>query len=149
MPQMTDAYDWRGRTLVGSDGERIGTAEEVYVDAEGGHPEWARVAIGTLRSASAFVPLVRARPQGEDVLVQVTKSQVEEAPRPEPEDQLSQEQEMALYRHYGIEFTEEGSVTARDDESIGAQGIGHVLGERAGDDSATPHGSSRGEGFDG
>ena len=129
MAQVTDAYDWRGRTLIGRDGEKIGTVEEIYVDAEGGHPEWARISTGLFGSDS-FVPLASATPQGEGMVVQVTKTQVNDAPRPEPENELSQEQEVALYRHYGFDFTQEGSVTAREDDPISGPIPGHVLGER-------------------
>ena len=33
MTQFTEAYDFRGRTLVDRDGEKIGTVDEVYTDA--------------------------------------------------------------------------------------------------------------------
>ena len=29
MPQMTDAYEWQGRTVVADDGEKIGTVKEI------------------------------------------------------------------------------------------------------------------------
>ena len=32
MPDMTDAYQWHGRTMVGSDGEKIGKISEIYED---------------------------------------------------------------------------------------------------------------------
>jgi len=136
MAQVTDAYDWVGRTLIGRDGEKIGTVEEIYVDAEGGHPEWARVSTGLFGSDSCFIPLAGAAPQGENMVVRVTKAEVKDAPRPEPENELSQEEEVALYRHYGIDFTQEGSVTASEDDSIGDGMPGRVLGERAAGDSS-------------
>ena len=32
MPDMTTAYDWRGRVVVDCDGEKIGKLEELYLD---------------------------------------------------------------------------------------------------------------------
>ena len=46
MPDMTEAYDWSGRTLVDRHGERIGKLEELYVDEATGEPEWAAVHTG-------------------------------------------------------------------------------------------------------
>jgi len=80
MPEMTDAYEWHGRTVVGSDGEKIGTISEVYVDAETGKPEWATVSSGLFGTKSNFVPLAGASPQGEDVRATATKEQVKDAP---------------------------------------------------------------------
>ena len=54
MPEMTDAYEWHGRTVVGSDGEKIGTISEVYVDAETGKPEWATVSSGLFGTKSTL-----------------------------------------------------------------------------------------------
>ena len=48
MTQFTEAYDFRGRTLVDRDGEKIGTVDEVFTDQDGGQPEWALVHTGLL-----------------------------------------------------------------------------------------------------
>jgi PRC-barrel domain len=42
-PQMDEAYDWRGRTVVDSDGQKIGSLNEVYLDEETSRLEWALV----------------------------------------------------------------------------------------------------------
>ncbi len=46
MTEMTDAYEWQGRTMVGSDGEKIGKISDIYEDPETGKPEWATVNTG-------------------------------------------------------------------------------------------------------
>ena len=33
-PGMTDAYDWHGRELLDNDGQKVGTIEELYRDAD-------------------------------------------------------------------------------------------------------------------
>ncbi|MDQ6816231.1 MAG: PRC-barrel domain-containing protein, partial [Actinomycetota bacterium] len=43
---MTEAYGWQGRTIVGSDGEKIGKVKEIYEDQHSGKPEWATVSSG-------------------------------------------------------------------------------------------------------
>ena len=37
---MTEAYDWENREVIGSDGEKIGKVDQVYLDEESGRPEW-------------------------------------------------------------------------------------------------------------
>ena len=101
---MTDAYEWRGRTMIGSDGEKIGTIDEIYVDADSGQPEWGLVNTGLFGTKSNFVPLAGAQPSGEDVQVQHTKDRVEDAPSIDADGELSDEEERALYEHYGLEW---------------------------------------------
>ena len=47
----------RGAYLVGSDGERIGKIDEIYLDDRTGEPEWALVNTGLFGMRSSFVPL--------------------------------------------------------------------------------------------
>ena len=130
MTNMTEAYDWHGRGLVGPDGQKIGKVDEIYVDNEHDQPEWARVVTGLFGTNHSFVPLAGATPQGENVAVAVSKDQVKNAPHYGAEGELSQEQEAELFRHYGIDYTDEGSVTATESPSTGVPGNGHVTGER-------------------
>ena len=113
MPEMTDAYEWHGRTMVGPDGEKIGTISEIYEDAETGKPEWATVSGGLFGTKSNFVPLAGASPQGEDVRAIATKEQVKDAPGVENDRELSESEERRLFEHYGVPYTTEGSTTAQ------------------------------------
>jgi uncharacterized protein (TIGR02271 family) len=113
MPEMTEAYGWKGRNIVGSDGEKIGKLSEVYDDRETGEPEWATVSGGLFGTKSNFVPLAGASPAGEDVRVQVTKAQVKDAPGVETDGELSEQDEQRLFEHYGVPYTSAGSTTAQ------------------------------------
>ena len=119
MPEMTSAYDWRGRTLIDRSGEKIGKLDELYVDEVTDKPEWARVNTGLFGSNSSFVPLAGATAIGEDVQVQVDNEQVKSAPNIAPDAELSQEEERQLFEHYGVPYTEEGSVTATTGTATG------------------------------
>jgi uncharacterized protein (TIGR02271 family) len=109
MTQVTEAYEWRGRTVVGRDGEKIGTLDEIYLDQQTGKPEWALVNTGLFGAKSNFVPLAGAQPAGGDVRVAFAKEQVKDAPKIDPEGQLSQSEEATLYGHYGLEYSEQRS----------------------------------------
>jgi uncharacterized protein (TIGR02271 family) len=110
---MTDAYQWHGRTMIGSDGEKIGKISEIYDDPQTGKPEWATVSTGLFGTKSSFVPLAGASPEGEDVRAQVTKDQVKDAPGVEADGELSEQEERRLFEHYAVPYTTEGSTTAQ------------------------------------
>jgi uncharacterized protein (TIGR02271 family) len=112
-PQMTEAYAWKGRTMIGSDDQKIGNITEIYEDPNTGKPEWATVSTGMFGSKSNFVPLAGATPAGEDVRAQVTKAQVKDAPSIEDDAELSEQEETRLFEHYGVPYTQEGSTTSQ------------------------------------
>ncbi len=114
MPETTEAYDFRGRTVVGSQGEKIGKIDQLYQDEQGGQPEWALVNTGLLGTKKTFVPIRGAQPTGEDLQVPITKDQVKDAPRIDTDEELSQQEERRLFEHYGVPYTTEGSTTAKD-----------------------------------
>ena len=131
---MTHAYDWQGRTLQDRNGDKIGTIDALYLDQQTDKPEWALVNTGLFGTKSTFVPLAGATPRGEDVVVGVEAQQVKDAPRMVPDEELSEQQEAELFRHYGIDYTAEGSVTATDD-ARGA--VGHDTSGPTTDDAMT------------
>ncbi len=139
MPEMTDAYEWQGRTLVGSDGEKIGKISDIYEDPATGKPEWATVHTGLFGKKSNFVPLVGASPTGEDVRAQVTKDQVKDAPGVESDGELSEPEERRLFEHYGVPYTREGSTTAQGEPSSG----GRDRSTQGGRDRSTQRGEGR------
>ena len=123
---MTHEYDWQGRTLKDRNGDKIGTIDALYLDQQTDKPEWALVNTGLFGTKSSFVPLVGAAPRGEDVVVKVDAQQVKDAPK--------MEQEAELFRHYGIDYTAEGSVTATDDVR---GSVGHDTSGPTTDDAMT------------
>jgi uncharacterized protein (TIGR02271 family) len=106
---MTNAYEWRDRTVVGSDGEKIGSVDEVYLDTQGGEPEWLSVNTGLFGMKSSFVPLQGAQPAGEDVKVAYTKDEVKDAPGIKPDEELSDSEERELWGYYGLEYGRNGT----------------------------------------
>jgi len=110
---MTEAYDWNGRTVVGSDGEKIGKVDQVYVDSASGQPEWLAVQTGLFGTKTNFVPLEGASPAGEDVRVAYTKDEVKDAPGIDPDQELNDDEERTLWGHYGLDYDDGTIDTAR------------------------------------
>jgi uncharacterized protein (TIGR02271 family) len=119
MTEMTDAYQWHGRTMIGSDGEKIGKISEIYEDPQTGKLEWATVSSGLFGTKSNFVPVAGASPEGEDVRAQVTKDQVKDAPGVDADGELSEEEERRLFEYYNVPYTTAGSTTAQGGPDAG------------------------------
>lgn len=98
--------EWHGRAIVDSDGEKIGKLEGVYVDVETDVPQFATVKEGLIGRHLTFVPLGGVTAGPDELRVAVTKAQVQAAPNLELHgEELSQEDESALYHHYELNYT--------------------------------------------
>jgi len=113
-PNQNTVADWRGRPLVDNDGDKIGTIDEVYLDTGTDRPEWLSVKTGMLGTKLSFVPIAQAQEAGEEIRVPYDKAQVKEAPSIEPDGELSHEEESGLYRHYGLEYSDQDSGSGYD-----------------------------------
>ncbi len=112
-PTDSAVAEWRGSNAVDTDGEKIGTIEEIYLDSETGKPEWLAVKTGMFGSKVSFIPVSDASTAGGEVRVPYDKQQVKDAPKAEADGDLSQEEEAGLYRHYGLDYSE-----ARSDSGL-------------------------------
>jgi uncharacterized protein (TIGR02271 family) len=84
-------------------GEKIGAVKRVWLDGQTGDPLWASVHTGLFGLKESFVPLQRAELRNDQLQVPVDKEQVKDSPRIEAtNDQMSDEEQAALYRHYGF-----------------------------------------------
>src|SRR5215216_975310 len=119
MTEMTDAYDWHGRELVDRHGSKIGTIMELYVD-QTDQPEWAAVRTGLFGKQLSLVPIHDSEPWRGQVRVPFEKDQVRDAPRIDPEGELSPGEEAALYAHYGMAYSD-----SRSDRGL-SQGTGEA-----------------------
>jgi uncharacterized protein (TIGR02271 family) len=104
--EFTDSFDWRDREVIGSDGEKIGKVDEVYLDTANGEPEWLSVNTGLFGMKSSFVPLQGADQSGGSVRVAYTKEQVKDAPGIAPDAELSTQEEQELWSHYGLDYAD-------------------------------------------
>jgi sporulation protein YlmC with PRC-barrel domain len=93
------ALDWRGRTVVDRDGERIGTLKEIYLD-EDERPGWGSIHTGLFGLRETLVPLAEVRAEGDELRVPYERDRVKEAPSVDPDVQLTADEEERLYRHY-------------------------------------------------
>ena len=109
----------RGQDLFDRNGDKIGRIEEIYLDQETDQPEWALVNTGLFGTRSTFVPLAEASSEGGALRVPYEKDQVKDAPNIDADAELSQDQEASLYRHYGLEYSEQPSDTGLPEGAAG------------------------------
>jgi uncharacterized protein (TIGR02271 family) len=136
---------FRGQDLCDRDGGKIGSVEEIYLDAETDEPEWALVNTGLFGTKSTFVPLRDASEAEGTLRVPFDKATVKDAPKMDPDGQLSQREEAELYRYYGMESSEARSDTgspgegARGDRDLEAEGtVGRDSSGATTDQAITP-----------
>ena len=91
-----------GSTVVDSDGDKVGTAREVYLDDSTGQPEWVTVNTGLFGTSESFVPLAQAEIGTDGLRVPYAKSVIKDAPRLGDSGHLTPEEEDELYRYYGV-----------------------------------------------
>jgi uncharacterized protein (TIGR02271 family) len=84
-------------------GEKIGSVKRIWLDGQTGDPLWASVHTGLFGLKESFVPLQRAELRDDQLQVPVEKEQVKESPKIEAtNDQMTDDEQDALYRHYGF-----------------------------------------------
>jgi sporulation protein YlmC with PRC-barrel domain len=110
-----------GSTVRDSAGEKIGKVGQVYLDDTTGQPEWVTVRTGLFGTKESFVPLAAARVEGDELVVDIPKGRVHEAPKIDEDGHLSEEQENELYSYYGVSqgpFGRPGAPDATDDDYL-------------------------------
>ena len=106
MAQHQNIGEWQGKDLVDRDGEKIGRLEDVYVDVETDEPMFGTVKEGLIGRHLTFVPLAGITIGPDNLQVGVSREQVKSAPNIELHgDELSADDESALYHHYELNYT--------------------------------------------
>lgn len=132
-----------GATAYGSDGEKVGTVGQVFLDDASGQPEWVTINTGLFGMSESFVPLANARAEGDRLEIGYPKDLVKDAPRIDAEHHLSAEEEETLYRHYGLGMAQ--GTTRHGEEGIAGYGesarppgaVGHDTSGPTTDDAMT------------
>jgi hypothetical protein len=123
MTMTPQPVDWEGRPLLDRDGDKIGTIEEIYLVEDTGRPEWALVKLGRLGSRARLVPLAGADPVAEGIRSAYEKSVVTGAPRIAADDEPSEDEVAAVYRHYGIAYGDDANGRGHDEAPGTANGV--------------------------
>nr|WP_078613345.1 PRC-barrel domain-containing protein [Streptomyces katrae] len=117
-----------------ADGNKIGDAKHVFLDAVTGRPEWVSVKTGLFGARESFVPLREATVVEDHLEVPYAKDTVKEAPNADVDagGALSADEEHRLYEHYGIKWEDGGQQAGQP-----GQGRGTRTDSRAVTDAST------------
>ncbi|MHA7222963.1 PRC and DUF2382 domain-containing protein [Arthrobacter sp. RHLT1-20] len=140
-------------TVYSSDGEKVGSIGQIYLDDHSGDPSFATVKTGMFGTSETFVPLAEASLEGSDLRVPYSKEQVKDAPRVEADGSITPAEEAELYRHYnlsspGAQTHQSGTadrdpapqmVTPADDDRVASnkETVGHDTSGPTTDDAMT------------
>jgi uncharacterized protein (TIGR02271 family) len=143
----------RGRTVVATDGGKIGKVDEVYLDDQTNAPEWVAVSTGLFGSHVSLIPLAAAEQRGDDIVVPYSKDQVKDAPHQDVDQHLSPTEEEQLFQYYGVSYGGDTvTATGRTADTYGTTGTAGTAGT-AGDvttdtDAGFAGGRTATEGYD-
>ena len=89
--------------VIDNKGEKIGSVKRVWLEDGTGKPMWAEVHTGLFGMKESFVPIQQGQVAGGAITVPVSKQQVKDAPSMHTaDDHMTDEEQEALYRHYGM-----------------------------------------------
>lgn len=132
-----------GSTIYTNDGDKIGSANQVYLDDATGQPQWVTVNTGLFGTSESFVPLDDAVLRDNRLEVPFDKKKVKDAPRLGESGHLSPQEEDELYRYYGIGGTsttgQVGDVSDRTDyDTTGRDSVATGTNTNVGHDTSGP-----------
>ena len=119
-------------TAYGSDGDKIGKVEQVFLDDNSGEPTFLTVNTGLFGAKENFVPVKGARQDGDRVVLPYTKDVIKDAPKVDADQHLSPAEEEELYRYYEMNY-DDGRTAGADRDRNAAAGTAGVAGAAAGD----------------
>jgi len=97
--------DWRGRTLLDSKHEKVGTVGELYLDASSDRLAYAGVRTGLLGRREAIVPLEGIVVRGGELVTPHDAELIFEVPAIAPDEALNELEARRLRHHYGAAAT--------------------------------------------
>ncbi len=127
----------RGTAVYSSEGEKVGSIDEIFVDQDTGQPEWIGLGTGFFGTKRALVPVTGAEIAKDRVTVPYSKDQVKDTPDIDA-DEISQETEAQLYSHYGVGYSERRSETGLPEGApTSGRDVGADVTSRGGEGTVT------------
>ncbi|MEV6283039.1 PRC and DUF2382 domain-containing protein [Kribbella sp. NPDC051770] len=93
-----------GQDVYDVEGQKVGTAANLYASDRSGEPEWVTVKTGLFGSKESFVPLAGAHAEQDGLHVGQRKDLIKDAPRIDDQGHLSEAEAAELYRHYNLQM---------------------------------------------
>lgn len=91
-----------GAEAIGPDNDTIGKVGQVYLDQDSDRPVWVSVKSGIFGTSETLVPLDGADWDHDALHLAFSKERVKDAPRVDPDAEISPEEQQRLYAYYGL-----------------------------------------------
>lgn len=111
-PEAQGVQRYIGKTLVSSDGEKVGTIDEFINNRLTDVPNWIAVEAGFLGGRRLVVPVASSSFEEDEVHVPYTKEVISEEPEIEDGSELTPEAESLLNAYFGLGANEAAGETA-------------------------------------
>ena len=96
--QGPEAY--MGKTAVDTQGDKIGSVGQVYVNDESGQPDWITVNTGLFGMKENFAPLHGSTFDGDNLVLPFDKTVVKDSPDVADSSHLDPDEQQSLYSYY-------------------------------------------------
>jgi hypothetical protein len=124
--ELRTAYLESGNVYAGS--EKLGRIGQIYLDDETSEPTWVTVKTGLFGTSESFVPLNQSRLEGNDIIADIDKDIIKNAPRIDADGDLTPREELELFRYYtrprGGNMTDRDDTVDRDDDGLNRDDYG-------------------------
>lgn len=101
-------------TAYDMNGDKLGSVKQVYVNDATGQPDFVEVGHGLFGMSSSLVPLRGHQLTGEELRLSFTKDRIQDAPDIDDDAHLTDEDQAVIYRHYGLEGTDNREIYDAD-----------------------------------
>jgi PRC-barrel domain len=108
-----DLKEWRGESVVDPADAKLGKLEDIYYDTETDLPAFAAVKSGVVGKRITLVPVAGATVGHSHVRVAVGKDDFKAAPSFDADAELTADDEIAIYGHFGIGYVPAGQDARR------------------------------------
>lgn len=95
-------------TAYGSDGDKIGKVEQVFLDDNTEEVTFVTVNTGLFGTKESFVPVEGAQQDGDRLVLPYAKGVVKDAPNVDADQHLSPAEEEEIYRYYKMNYSGTG-----------------------------------------
>ncbi|MEX5235241.1 DUF2382 domain-containing protein [Kocuria arenosa] len=109
-------------TAYGSDGNKIGKVEQVFLDDNTEEVTFVTVNTGLFGTKESFVPADGAQQDGDRLVLPYTKDVIKDAPNVDADQHLSPAEEEEIYRYYKMNYSGNGTSDRDTDRAAGAAG---------------------------